>query len=157
MNDTTISVAWDNDRRILSTRLAGVLSPEDVQSWKDSLQRASRQIPKDSVFKMLIDIRGYEVADQDRQVHQVMREVTPLFLASHGFRVGFFDLYQVEPPVSRGDANALCIAVAHVHHDCSKMERYNELLGTSKERFFCDVDDAEAWLKEAARAPAGGV
>jgi hypothetical protein len=36
--------------------------------------------------------------------------------------------------------------VAHLHHDCDKMDRYNELLATEAERFFCATDQALAWL-----------
>ncbi len=151
METAITDVSWNEDTRILTTRVAGVLTASQVQTWKDRLYQAGRLFPKEGPFKMLIDIQGYEVADQAREVHQVMREVTPVFLASHGFNVGFFSLYEVEPPVAREEASARCIAVAHVHHDADKMERYNELLGTDSERFFCDAGDAELWLTELAQ------
>ena len=144
-----ISVNWHPEKSLLSTRVAGVLTAEEVQAWKDQLEQTSRRIPKEQPFKMLIDIRNYEVADQDREVHQVMREVTPLFLAAHGFVVGFFKLYDVVPPIGRGKENALCIAVAVVHHDAAKMDRYNEILSTPSERFFHAVEEAEEWLHSA--------
>ena len=147
MNDAIITVTWLDDAQVLSTRVAGVLSLDDVERWRQDLQRTVRRLPREGVFRMLVDVRGYEVADQNRHVHQVMREVIPLFLAAHGFRVGFFDLYQAEPSVGRDAAEALCVAAAHVHHDQAKMERYNELLGTTSERFFSDLAEAAAWLQ----------
>jgi len=152
MEPATVSVRWHPEARLLKTRVSGVLSADDVQAWKARLDEAGARIPPAQPFRMLIDIRGYQVADQARDVHQVMREVTPLFLAAHGFTVGFFSLYDEAPPLARNDV-ARCGAVAHVHHDVAKMDRYNELLATPHERFFTDAEEAEAWLLAVTHAP----
>ena len=151
-NKKTTTSTWQAQTNLLSTRVAGVLTLDEVRRWKEGLEQMARRISKDETFRMLVDIRGYEVADQEREVHQAMREVVPLFLAAHGFRMGFFDLYEEEPPVGRGETSARCVAVAHVHHDAGKMERYNELLARPAERFFTDADEAERWLREAETA-----
>ena len=142
------SVRWIEEKRLLTTRVTGVLTKSDVQSWRDLLHMTGRRIASDTDFRMMIDIRGYEVSEQDREVHMRMREVTPLFLAGHGFTVGFFRLYDEKPPSPEASL-ARCIAVAHVHHDAAKMERYNELLSTPVERFFVDAEEADRWLSKA--------
>jgi hypothetical protein len=128
---------------LLRTRLSGLLRADDVDAWRDGLNRTAAAIP--TPFRMLVDIRGYEVAEQDPSVHRTQREVVPLFLAAHGFRPAFFDLFEAEPPPPT-DGAARCLAVAHVHHDAAKMAGYTERLGRAAERFFTDPGEAEAWL-----------
>jgi hypothetical protein len=138
---------YDPATRTLVTAVSGVVTLRDVAAWEDDLRRAADEVPEGAEFRALIDIRGYEVADQDRAVHQAMRQVMPTFLARHGFAVGFWGLYGVAPPEPSRPAR--CRAVAHVHHDGDKMDRYNELLATATERFFVDRDAASAWLAAA--------
>lgn len=95
-------------------------------------------------FQFVDDLRGYDVSEQAPSVHQLMRVVTPRFLADHHFAVGFWRLYeQVPPPPTQA---TMCWRVAHLHHDCAKMDRYTELLATDTERFFCDGSQAAAWM-----------
>lgn len=100
---------------------------------------------------MLVDIRGYSVSDMDPTVHKVQREVIPLFLASHHFRTGFIDFFGVKGEIAASRDNATCLAVAHVHHDCPKMELYRQTLGREEEGFFCQLPEAEAWLSGFSR------
>jgi hypothetical protein len=62
-------------------------------------------------------------------------------------------------PAHEQDGSDLVRAVAHVHHDRDKMDRYNELLRTSTEQFFCDRSAAATWLASTRGCPArlGGV
>ena len=145
MHDDRISVAYDAAAGTLRTRLAGTLTLADVHAWRDALHAAGRAVPAVAEFRALVDIRGYDVGAQDMAVHRVQREVVPRFLAAHGFVVGFFRLYEETPPPA-DPSLARCIAVAHVHHEAFKMERYDELLGSDTERFFTDPAEAEAWL-----------
>ncbi len=121
-----------------------MLSAAEVAAWRDALYGAAAAVPPGVTFRTLADIRGYEVAEQERAVHAAMREVLPAFLAAHGFAVGFWGLYGATPPPA--GPGARCRAVAHVHHDRDKMDRYNELLATDVERFFDDRAAAAAWL-----------
>ncbi len=139
---------WDSTKQILRTRISGRLHQEQVEAWERSLEQVSRQIPKHLNFTMLIDIQGYEVSEQDKVVHQQQRVVIPTFLAKHGFEVGFFRLFEVQNTIPPNPDRARCIAAAHVHHDCNKMALYNQNLGRSNERFFCQLSEAEAWLHE---------
>ncbi|MEP0914926.1 hypothetical protein NDI45_28940 [Leptolyngbya sp. GB1-A1] len=139
---------WNSTEQILRTRISGILHQEQVEAWEQSLEQVSRQIPKHLDFTMLIDIQGYEVSEQDKAVHQQQRVVIPTFLARHDFEVGFFRLFEVQNTISPNLDRARCVAVAHVHHDCNKMALYNQNLGRSNERFFCQLSEAEAWLQE---------
>lgn len=146
MSDVEIWTEWRKEEGILATRVAGVLRKEDVERWSEGLKGEGASIEPGTPFRMLVDIRGYEVAEQDREVHQAQRVVIPNFLAVHGFVVGFFRLFEAEPEVEADPSKGRCVAVAHVHHDCGKMENYNAQLGRDEERFFCDVGEARAWL-----------
>jgi hypothetical protein len=148
MTTEIMHTTWDSTEQILRTRISGVLHQEQVEAWKQSLEQMSRQIPKHLNFTMLIDIQGYEVSEQDKAVHQQQRVVIPTFLARHGFEVGFFRLFEVQNTIPPNPNRARCVAVAHVHHDCNKMALYNQNLGRSSERFFCQISEAEAWLRE---------
>lgn len=136
---------YDSSKQTLISRVTGILAQEEVVRWRDGLYAAAAQIPPGGEFRALMDIRGYEVSEQERAVHTAMREVIPIFLAEHGFVVGFWRLYDATPPPAVSTSR--CRAVAHVHHDVEKAERYNELLSTATERFFTDRDAAQAWLE----------
>lgn len=141
-------VRWNPTTRILATHVSGVVSAGDVAAWKKDLEQATRALPDDGAFGMLVDLRGYEVAEQDLSVHKTMREVMPQLLAEHGFEVGFFKLFETAPSATRRTGSTLCVAVANVHHDEAKMARYNELLATESERFFHRAEDARVWLTD---------
>lgn len=141
------NVEYDPTSETLSSRVTGILSMTDVTEWRDALYRGVARRPAGTVFRALTDIRGYEVADQDRSVHAEMRQVIPVFLAEHGFAVGFWRLYEADPPAPASSIR--CRAVAHVHHDQEKADRYNELLATATERFFTDRAAAQEWLTAA--------
>lgn len=42
---------------ILTTRLTGVVTTEDVQRWRESLARDAAGIPDGGTFKLLLDLR----------------------------------------------------------------------------------------------------
>jgi hypothetical protein len=148
MEEKIVATAWRAQARILATRLTGPVYLEDVNRWREELYEMSARIPAASQFKMLVDLRGYEVDRIAREVHQVQREVIPRFLAGYKFRVAFLDLFEVGE-LNVPERNAVCVAVAHVHHDCNKMELYDQSLGRPHEHFFCHIADAETWLAEA--------
>lgn len=148
-------VDWSAEERVLRTRLAGVLQREEVYTWQRRLESAAGQIPSGEPFFMLVDISGYEVGEQALDVHKAQREVIPIFLARHGFEVGFFRLMDVQNTIPPDPERGRCLAVVHVHHDCTKMERYRELLGSDREQFFCERSAAEGWLRNTAAVVLG--
>jgi len=145
MEEKTFKTEWRDCARILATWLSGPVDLGDVNRWRDDLYDISTHIPAASQFKMLVDLRGYDVDQIAREVHQVQREIIPRFLAGYKFRVALLDLFEVGE-LSVPERNAVCTAVAHVHHDCNKMELYDQSLGRPYEYFFCHIADAETWL-----------
>jgi hypothetical protein len=138
------SVHYDPSCSTLYSATNGVLDFGDVAAWEAELYGAVRTLSEGTKFQFIDDLRGYEVGDQTLAVHKEYREVTPRFLAAHGFVVGFFRLYELEPPAPSEPRH--CLRVVHLHHDEHKMTRYRELLGTPNESFFADVDTAREWL-----------
>lgn len=138
--------SWDPGRHILRTRFSGPAGIAQVVSWRAGLYAAAASIPRGAAFKLIVDARGYSVADIDPSVHKVQREVIPLFLATYHFRTGFIDFFGVKGEVVAAKEDARCMAVAHVHHECPKMELYRQTLGRADENFFCLIQEAESWI-----------
>ena len=137
-------VELDPTTRTLASHVSGILTLAEVAAWREALHRTIARSADRGAFRALMNIHGYEVADQERTVHAAMRTVIPGFLAEHGLVSGFWGLYEATPPAPTSTAR--CHAVAHVHHDVDKAARYDELLGTTSERFFSDPVAARAWL-----------
>ncbi len=146
MGETIIHNEWRADQHVLLTRVSGTLQPADLEAWRLGLFETAALIPASQDFRLLVDLRGYTVADQEREIHMELRNVVPQFLLDHGFRAGFLDLFEVPDTPSDTSDTARCIAAAHVHHECQKMAMYNEQLGRPQERFFCSRAEAEAWI-----------
>lgn len=138
------SVHYDADTSTLYTALNGRIGCDEVAAWEAELFGAARSLPEGTRFQMIEDLRGYEVAEQSVVVHKEARVVTPNFLAAHGFVVGFFRLYDETPPEPSEPRR--CWRVVHLHHDEQKMARYREILGSRRESFFSDPDEAREWL-----------
>lgn len=108
---------------------------------KDEVDR----LPDGTRFKLLLDLSGYEPASID--AHKAMRDVVPSLLIAHGLRPAFVDLFPEAPePALRTERGVVCVAFANVHHDETKMERYEELIATANQRFFTSRPAAEEWL-----------
>lgn len=146
MTRPACSNEWSAEARLLTTRISGPVSLADVEAWIEGLRAAEDCIPPGEPFRMLIDLRGYEVADVDPEVHKVQREIIPRFLARHGFRAAYLSLFEESEELAIETDGPICAAAAHVHHDCNKMTLYDGRLGRANERFFCDLSEAEEWL-----------
>lgn len=131
--------------RILTTRLTGAVTTDDVQRWKESLERDVATIPDGGTFKLLLDLRGYEPADLE--AHKAMRVVIPRFLADYGLRPALLDLFPEADLPLRNLRGVTCTAFANVHHDAAKMQNYEERIGRANQRFFTEPDEARAWLE----------
>jgi hypothetical protein len=140
-----IGSEWDGGRRVLTTRLSGVVTVADVDAWKTTLTRAVARIPAGTTFKVLLDLHGYESADIE--AHKAMRNVVPLLLASHGMRPAFIDLFDEMPEIQVSAARgSVCTAFANVHHDREKMDTYRRRIGRVDQQFFTLRREAESWL-----------
>lgn len=140
-----IGSTWDAGRRVLETRLSGVVQADDVQRWKEGLVREMSRLAEGARFKLLLDLRGFEPADLD--VHKAMREVVPRLLAAHGMRPAFIDLFDERPELAINTSRGIqCVAFANVHHDGAKMRDYEQRIAKPNQRFFTSRTEAEAWI-----------
>jgi hypothetical protein len=136
---------WDPDRAVLTTQLKGHVDVEDVLTWRVGLTEALQRLPDGTAFRLLLDIDGYEPASLE--AHKKMRTVIPEVLLRHGLRPAFLDLFpEAEEPAVSADRGVVCIAFANVHHDGTKMARYDQEIATPTQRFFTSRAEAEAWL-----------
>ncbi len=136
---------WNPMDRVLATRIGGNTDLAGVAEWRGSLARELSRIEDGSTFKIIVDLRGYEIADL--AAHQEMRAIIPLTLAEYGFRTALLDLFEgVELPL-RNRYGISCVAAAHVHHDEGKMTAYDRELGRSNERFFTNYRRALEWIQ----------
>ena len=133
---------------ILRTRFSSPAGIADVVSWRAGLSAAAAIMPRGASFKLLVDIRGYDVAKTNPTVHKVQREVVPIFLVAHSFRTGFIEFFGVKEDFVSSRKDAFCQAVAHLHHEEAKMNLYRQTLGRKVENFFSDLPEAETWLAE---------
>lgn len=148
MSDSAVITEWDENKKSLITRFSGKPTITDVHQWRDELYNATQLLPDNTNFKMLIDLRGYTVDLVEKEIHFVQREVIPTFLSLHNFKVGYLALFEAEVAVKAGERNVNCVAVAHIHHECHKMEAYDQKFGRNNDRYFCDGEAAEQWLDE---------
>lgn len=137
---------WDPSASLLTSRLSGPVTLDDVQRWKRGLTEAVAAIPAQQSFKLFYDLDGYQPVDV--AVHKAMRDVIPLLLARHGMRPAVIDLFDERPevPVTITDGKR-CVAFANLHHDPDKMANYEQRIGRADQRFFSDRDAAMAWLR----------
>lgn len=136
---------WAPESGILRTQLRGTITSEDVERWRNELHRELARIPDNSEFKFLLDMHGYAPADSAS--HKAMRIVIPEILTTHGMRPAFVDLFEKAAEVKlTTERGVRCSAFANVHHDATKMERYERDIAKPDQRFFTDRESAETWL-----------
>lgn len=145
----TFLTHWDSDLKTLFTSFSGVPEAADVERWKSSLWNSVQAIPQGCGFKILINLSGYSVDAVPRDVHFLQRTVIPEFLAAHNFKIGYLKMYAEPIALHSGDGDRNCIAAAHVHHECFKMEFYREKFGDARDGYFCDAAEADQWLRQA--------
>lgn len=150
MLERIIKSDWNEEERMLATRLAGPVTLDEIEAWEDGLYLASDGIPPGSTFAMLIDLTGYNALAVDRATHALQRAVIPTFLAAYDHRVAYLKLFDDVDDIAAPRRDAHCGAVAHVHHDCTKMESFEAQLSSENERFFCTRDAALEWLRASA-------
>lgn len=148
MNNFLFKTEWHADQKLLVTRFSGKPTLAEVRQWKNELYDTTRLFPDNTQFKMLIDLQGYTVDLVEKEIHFEQREVIPTFLSLHNFKVGYLSLFEVDIEIKAGERNLNCVAVAHIHHECHKMEAYDQKFGKSNDRYFCDSAAAEKWINE---------
>lgn len=131
---------------LLVTELHGTVDVDEVQRWADALLTEVDALPTGGRFRLLFDLTGYEPASLE--AHKAMREVVPRVLARHGLLPAVAGLFPEMPdPEVTVERGVVVEAFANVHHDPTKMARYEELIATPTQRFFTDRRQAEGWLR----------
>lgn len=92
MNQSIIQTQWRPVEQILLTRVAGILRQEQIEEWERDLEHTSRQIPKNLTFVMLVDIRGYEVSEQDRDRYSKRQKAAGRRVITSTWSFGRLDL-----------------------------------------------------------------
>ncbi|RYY58267.1 MAG: hypothetical protein EOO05_16955 [Chitinophagaceae bacterium] len=136
---------WNPAILLLHTKITGKADFALVRQWETSLRQAVDSIPDNAHFRVLADLHGFEAASFD--VHKYFRTIIPETMAGCGWRVGYLGLFsEADNLPLKNIRNLQCIAAAHVHHDESKINTYQERFGHSREQFFTDPKKALQWL-----------
>lgn len=138
---------WRDAESMLITCLGGAVALSEVETWRRGLYDASDAIPEGRQFALLIDFSRYEPRLIDQDVHAFMRGVIPTFLEAYDHRVSYLKIYRGGTGSNGTLRRGTCAAVAHVHADCWQVSELERSFGTTNERFFCSVPEAEAWLR----------
>lgn len=136
------------DGDLLTTRLSSPVTLDEIREWRTSLDREVARVPERGTFKLLADLRGYDFS-LDKDAHQEMRVVLPLFLARHGLRTALLDLFPEASVTVTHERGVTCRAAAYVHHNVEKMTAFNDTLERPREEFATDRNAAEAWIRDA--------
>jgi hypothetical protein len=144
---TIISSDWYADQQLIITQISGDVTIQDVLHWEQTLYTALDQVPDSAVFKIFVNLYGFNAASLD--VHKYFRSIIPLTLACYGWKVGYVAMFpeEAEKMVITRSRNIQCIAAAHCHQDATKMEKYESLYSSHTEHFFTDAAVAEAWIR----------
>lgn len=136
---------WDDTLSLLQTELKGPVTARDVQLWEKELQRELDLVPDGRMFRLLLDLHGFEPVDME--AHKAMRLVIPTILMNHGMRPAFADLFDDAGEITlKKERQRRCFAFANVHHDEHKMGQYEIKIGRADQRFFTDAGAARQWL-----------
>ncbi|MBP0905050.1 hypothetical protein ACFSKN_09740 [Mariniflexile gromovii] len=136
---------WDNKNNLLFTRLNGEVDITDVLNWEKSLLNTLETLLDNSIFKIYIDLLGFKAIDVD--THKRFREIIPLTLSRYGWRVGYLDLFDESKNLELSNNRGIrCVAAAHIHHDVSKINKYQFMFSTNSEGYFNGASEAFKWI-----------
>lgn len=137
---------WDDSKKMLTTRLSGIVTLAQVEEWITQFNDVVHKIPSETIFSMFSNIHGFKAINIE--AHKLFRDVVPRFLVAHGMLPGYAKLFPehpVEVNISQGKVVKAC---AHVHHDEGKIARYHNELATHYEDYFTRPEDALEWLSK---------
>ncbi len=141
---------WDEAKKLLYTRLTGLMNYDDIDQWKLLVQSEASKIRPGTMFKFYIDESGYEYVNAD--VHVYKRNFLPEFLASYGFYLSLLPAEEIERLKNAFSLNASpnssrCIAMAMNHHNSEVMSSLDEQFGNETEHYFSNSNDAKEWIE----------
>lgn len=146
--DTKVKTTWFPSEKLLVSEITGEnVLKEEILNWKQELTIALDMIPPGSVFKLFFNMYGFKA--NDFEAHKKFRVIIPLLLKEYGWKVSYLSLFadEIQNEDFTNRKNAFCVAVAHCHHDESKMALYNSINENANEKFFTDPELAECWIK----------
>lgn len=130
----------------LTTQLSGTVTVSDIHQWSCGLRETVRNMQTGSTFKLLVDLSEYKPASIE--AHQAMRLVVPQFLADHGLRPAYLDLFDEQYKLDIVlRPRVRCTALANVHHDAVHMRYYQLRAGKPEQKFLADRAAAIRWLE----------
>ncbi|TGL97520.1 hypothetical protein EHQ76_14625 [Leptospira barantonii] len=147
MENTIITKSeWSPEQKLISTRIGGKVTIRDVETWEESLKDSLAKIPDNGVFKILINLHGFEA--ENLEAHKRFRTVIPQILSDYGWKVGYVNLFEESKQMSFQNMRGIrCLAAVHVHQDATKIDSYEEKFGKENEHFYTDPDRASEWIE----------
>jgi len=135
---------WQPAEQLVTTRLSGLLDTADIQQWENTLTETMKQVPDNTAIKMLVDLHGFKA--ENFEVHKQYRNIIPLLLARHGYRIGYLDMFPEASITLTTERGIRVVAMANVHQDETKMKDYQEKFSKPFEQYFTDSAAAHAWI-----------
>lgn len=145
-----ISTTWHPELNLVVTRLSGLLNANDIAHWKATIDETFSGIPDNTTFKILVNLYGFKAVDFE--VHKYYRNIIPLLLAAHGYRIGYLDMFPEATVELTNTRGIRCIAMANVDQDETKMNDYNARFSNASEHYFTDPDSALSWIKQTGNS-----
>lgn len=139
-----INSFWQPAEQLVTTRLSGLLDTADIQYWENTLIGTIKQVPDNTDVKMLVDLHGFKA--ENFEVHKQYRNIIPLLLARHGYRIGYLDMFPEATITLSTEQGIRVVAMANVHQDETKMKDYQEKFSNPFEQYFTDSAAALAWI-----------
>lgn len=139
---------WYPEQQLLVTQLSGKIELKHVEAWKSSLVSALSLVPDNSSFKILIDLFGFEAVDTE--THKAYRTIVPTLLAAYNYRIGYLDMFPEAEVVLKKERGIVCVAMANIHHNQSKMTDYQNRFSSAHEQYFSDIESGLNWINSIA-------
>lgn len=143
---TITESSWLSNQNLILTRISGHATTKNVSNWEHSLLNALDQIPNNDVFKIMVDLHGFQA--ENFEVHKQFRTIIPTTLANYNWRVGYLDMFPESSISLISNRGIQCLAAVHVHQDETKIKNYDENFSRYNERFFTDPLTARKWIDE---------
>lgn len=136
--------SWHPNERLIVTRLNGKVSINDIKKWEGDLLKVIDSIPSDSSFKIMVDLSNFEA--ENTEAHKYFRNIIPLLLADHHYRIGYLDMFPEASIQLRKKRGIECLAMVNVHHNEEKMTDYQSRFSSTREQYYTDRDKAMKWI-----------
>ncbi|HUC79341.1 MAG TPA: hypothetical protein VMR70_00440 [Flavisolibacter sp.] len=130
---------------LVVTELSGALDSNDIDEWRQSLNKVLEGLTPGTKFKILVDLHGFTATNFE--AHKKFRVVVPETLAAYGWYVGYLRMFPEAQLTISSQQNIYCVAAAHVHQDETKIRNYAENYSMRNEKFFTDSSDARSWVE----------